>query len=417
VQGTRSREMTGSLHVVGGVYRERCRLPIPTDETWGSGGRAAAVAAGLGLDVTLHTAVDRQTSGILASLAKTHHFDPVVVNVERALEFRYDHALSFPTIWPTDSPSERPCLEVDVESALVFGMLEATSEVRAARIVYDPQNPVSPEPFRTLAGSEPRVAYVLNSSEARKLSGTDDHMEAASRIAARFGAESVVIKRGPHGALVYEDGRHWDVPAYKTPSVWPVGSGDVFAAVFATRWACQGLPAVRAAADASKAAALYVNSRVLPIASEELEPAGGFPFPPLGLATEPLRSSEYHVYLAGPFFNIGQRWLIDESRMALRGMRLRVFSPLHDVGLGSGQDVAPKDIEGLEQSRAILALIDGLDAGTIFEIGYARSMGKPVIALAESTHEEPLKMVRGTGCEVVSDFVSALYRVAWAAQS
>jgi nucleoside 2-deoxyribosyltransferase len=108
---------------------------------------------------------------------------------------------------------------------------------------------------------------------------------------------------------------------------------------------------------------------------------------------------------------------VEESRLALQGMGLHVFSPLHEVGMGRAHDVAPKDIEGLKASRAVLALVDGLDTGTVFEIGYARSLDKPVVVLAQSTPEEPLKMLAGTACDVVPDFVTALYRVAWAART
>jgi nucleoside 2-deoxyribosyltransferase len=177
------------------------------------------------------------------------------------------------------------------------------------------------------------------------------------------------------------------------------------------------LSAVEAATEASRAAALYVNNRVLPILSEEIEADAEFPFSPLELSDKPLADQEYHVYLAGPFFNIAQRWLVEESRLALRGMSLKVFSPLHDIGLGSGHDVAPQDLEGLKRCRAVLALVDGVDPGTVFEVGFARSLEKPVVALAESTGEEPLKMISGSGCDVVSDFVTAIYRAAWAAQA
>ena len=85
------------------------------------------------------------------------------------------------------------------------------------------------------------------------------------------------------------------------------------------------------------------------------------------------------------------------------------------MGLGNGEDVAPKDLEALEKSRAVFAIIDGLDTGTIFEAGYARAHAKPVVAFTQSTPPEPLKMIGGTGCEVVNDFVSAIHRVAWAA--
>jgi nucleoside 2-deoxyribosyltransferase len=409
--------MTSRLDVVGGVYRELCRLPSRSDETWGSGGRAAAVIAGLGLSVTLHSTADVPTENLLASLAHSFHFETDVVSVKNSKQFHYDHGLSSPVIWPPFNSSEIVDLKVEAEHVLVFGMLEATTNVRASCVVYDPQNPLSPEPFKLASDQNPRMAYVLNASEARKLSGIDDAAESAARIATQCGAGVVVVKRGPRGALVYENGRHERIPAYKTESVWPIGSGDVFAAVFAARWMSGDLSAVEAATEASKAAALYVNDRVLPISKDEIKADGKFRFPPLVLTDKPLEAGEYHLYLAGPFFNIGQLWLVEETRLALRGLGLRVFSPLHDIGLGSGHDVAPQDLEGLRRSRAVLALIDGLDAGTVFEIGYARSLGKPVVALAESTGQEPLKMISGTGCEVASDFVTAVYRAAWAAQA
>jgi nucleoside 2-deoxyribosyltransferase len=407
--------MTPGIDIVGGVYRERCRLPIPTDEFWGSGGRAATVIAGLGLHPTLHSTVHASTEVMLASLANTFHFDVVAVSASETFQFQYDHGLSTPVIWP---PTCLGSLSIEVNGAnvLAFGMLEAKATVCAQCVVYDPQNPVAPQPIET-TGVAPRLAYVLNSVEARKLGGVNDLSQAALRIADQFRPEVVVIKRGPRGALVYENGRYERVAAYKTEAVWPIGSGDVFAAVFAARWAVQNLPAVEAASDASRAAALYVNSRVLPISTEEIKAADGFPFSPVLMADKTLADKEYDIYLAGPFFNIAQRWLIDEARMALQGMGLKVFSPLHDIGLGGAHDVAPQDLEGLKHSRAVLALVDGLDAGTIFEVGYARSLEKPVVALTECTAEEPLKMISGSGCNVVRDFVTAVHHAAWSARA
>jgi nucleoside 2-deoxyribosyltransferase len=414
--GSHPSEVSRHIAVVGGVYRERCRLPYNSDETWGSGGRAAAVIAGLGLQTTLYTAVDKDTEGLLASLAQTFRFETVATNVGVTRQFLYDHALSSPVIWPPIGQGESVHLSVNEENALVFGMLEASAEVRAKCIVYDPQNPLSPEPFKPAEGSSPRIAYVLNGAEAAKLAETVNPEEAALKIAANYGAEVVVVKRGARGALVVEDGRSERIPAYATDRIWPIGSGDVFAAVFAAKWAVDGLTAVEAAAQASRAAALYVNDRVLPIPTDSLAASSPFPFSPILLDDGALQEGEFHVYLAGPFFNIGQRWLVEESRLALLGMGLRVFSPLHDVGMGHAQDVAPKDIEALKVSRAVLALVDGLDSGTLFEIGYARCLGRPVVVLAQSTAEEPLKMLTGTSCDVVSDFVTALYRAAWAAR-
>jgi nucleoside 2-deoxyribosyltransferase len=61
----------------------------------------------------------------------------------------------------------------------------------------------------------------------------------------------------------------------------------------------------------------------------------------------------------------------------------------------------------------VFAILNGLDAGTIFEVGYAVKKGIPVVCLAQNVGAENLKMVEGTSCEVVDDFVSALYRTVW----
>ena len=187
----------------------------------------------------------------------------------------------------------------------------------------------------------------------------------------------------------------------------------MFAAIFAARWGVQGMSPSEAADSASRATADYVENRTLPIPLSVIE--GRSPAVPLKISPKPAGKDEYDVYLAGPFFNMPQAWLVDEARLALRGMGLKVFSPYHDIGIGDGKDVAPKDIDALEKSRAVFAILDGVDTGTVFEAGFARARQKPVVAFAQCTPEEPLKMISGTGCEVVNDFVSAIYRVAWAA--
>lgn len=408
--------MSQRISVIGGVYRERCRLPSGSDEIQGSGGRAAAVLSGLGVEAHLHTAVDQEFEFSARSLAETFGFCISITPVSQSLEFRYDHALAEPVVWPSIEAVERVQISVDTDCALVFGMLEAEPLVQAKKVVYDPQNPTTPAPFRPAQASMPEVAYVLNQAEVRHLGGEDDPEVAAKHILNAHGASVVVVKCGVRGALVVEESQTTRISAYATDQVWPIGSGDVFAAVFASRWATSvGSSASRAAEIASRGAALYANDRVMPLATDQLLLTDPFAFPPISPRGQATSALKYDVYLAGPFFNIAQRWLVEEARLALKGMGLNVFSPLHDVGIGEGEDVAPKDIDGLESSRVVLALVDGLDAGTLFEIGYARSIGKPVVVLAESTSAEPLKMITGTKCDVVADFVTACYRTAWAA--
>ena len=119
------------------------------------------------------------------------------------------------------------------------------------------------------------------------------------------------------------------------------------------------------------------------------------------------------VYLASPFFNLAERWIVEEARSLLLDMGVPVFSPLHDVGAGPGLQVAPLDLAGIDSSQAVLAILNGADAGTVFEVGYAVARKLPVVALAQNMRVEDLKMVEGTGCTVVEDLVSAIYQVVW----
>lgn len=97
-------------------------------------------------------------------------------------------------------------------------------------------------------------------------------------------------------------------------------------------------------------------------------------------------------------------------------MGLIVFSPYHEIGVGDAKTVAPKDIDGINNSDIIFAIFDGKDSGTIFEIGYARAKNKPVIIYNENEKSEDLKMMEGTSCIVIKDYVSAIYRTLWESQ-
>jgi len=96
----------------------------------------------------------------------------------------------------------------------------------------------------------------------------------------------------------------------------------------------------------------------------------------------------------------------------MTGLGVEVFSPFHDVGLG-GADVAQRDLEGLKQCRAVFAVLNGNDPGTVFEIGFARANGMPVTVYAERNSQSDLTMFEGTGCRVCADYTTALYSAIW----
>lgn len=397
------------LAVAGAVYFEQCNEGS-WNELFGSGFRAAACLAAQ-TQVELHSylsAGEIENAKLLAGLRKVS-----LISADRpdAISFRYQHGLSVPSIHPPIhriKPSSP--LRVHVNRTLRFGMLEGDAIVESEYAVYDPQSAYSPEPFGLNGSKAKHLSIVCNRHEASLLAGTTDLQQAVTKIMSTDNAEVIVVKSGSKGAYVYESGNQLQhVPPYRTETVWPIGSGDVFAAWYAFEWAVNGKQPLEAAHLASRATAQYCGSKSI----DGLNPNDPeFAYEPLSDALE--RTLKYDVYLAGPFFDISQRWLIDETKMALEGMGLKVFSPFHDVGIGSPEEIYPADIAGLNQSHLVYAVLDGCDPGTIFELGYAASQGKPIVGFSQNETDEHLKMLKGSPTfSLHSDYVSSIYHAAW----
>lgn len=72
-------------------------------------------------------------------------------------------------------------------------------------------------------------AIVINEGEARQLAGETNLVRAAQKIRT-WGPGKVIIKKGEHGALVFDEGKFFALPAYPLESVFdPTGAGDSFA--------------------------------------------------------------------------------------------------------------------------------------------------------------------------------------------
>lgn len=400
------------IHVVGGTYLERCREPA-WSFLYGSGFRAALQLRRLGSRVRLHTVVSPDHRPLLEQLAADGRVEVEITDVPRTLLFDYDHALSVPNVFPdprvADYPHAKPDVHVRASEVVCFGLLEANPRVTAREVVYDPQSPVSPASFREKVGEAERLAVVANRSEVRQLGRSDDVVAASRRLLRTERAEVVVAKMGAAGCLVTTRKGVARVPAFRTGSVFPIGSGDVFTAAFALAWFGNNQPPEKAAEFASCAAAQYCATKSL---GAKPEIAAAKKLTPLSLLPP---SRQQKVYLASPFFNVGQRWLVEQARNSLLDMGVNVFSPLHDVGHGAFASVYGPDIEGLRSSGVVLACLDGMDPGTLYEIGFAHALGLPVVVLAGAEREEDLKMVEGGGSVVVDDLPSAIYLTAWAA--
>ncbi len=396
------------IRVVGGVYIERCIQPR-WNQFYGSAGRAAAALSALG-DVELSTYVEEGRRGHLEALVRTFGSSAgtasvVASSIPQTISFDYVHPLSVPIIVPhLHLLVPAAPLQVKGDVVLRFGMLEGDAIVDGKRVVYDPQSATNPAFFRANGSTAAELAVVANAYEVRLLTGTEDVNAGARAVLEREQAEVVVVKRGSKGALVLTPSAQHEIPAFKTELVFSIGSGDIFAAAFARFWGVENRSPEEAARLASRATALYCETRSAPLRpAAELEAA----------ALTPVTPKHGRVYLAGPFFALPERWMIEEARAHLLGMGLEVFSPLHDVGPGPAEKVAPADLAALDDCDRMLALLDGADPGTLFEVGYARARNLPVVTFSETLTTEQLKMIVGSGCTHTDDFATAIYFTAW----
>lgn len=406
------------MDIVGGAYLEEVDF-YDYRNVFGSAVRATAAVSNLA-DGEAHLTV-RAAERHIATLnghARAHGFSlNVQESTNQIIGFRYYHGLTDGNLFGWAGGDTRYRLEVtDSAAVLRFGMVEGTAVVSGDRVVYDPQSP-QPEPFHQNGSEATHLALVLNASEAKAWSKKHDLEPAGEELLDLPDVEAVVIKCGPKGALAFSGDGIGGIPSYRTSHVWPVGSGDVFSGVFAYYWAVEEKSPVQAARAASAAAAYFCDTQVLPIPHNP-------PSHPEFTGDElPLRFGEPtpQIYLAGPFFTLGQRWLVNEARRGLLELDVDVFSPLHDVGdvteRESVEDVAASDLDGLQSSDLVLALLDEPDSGTNVEIGYARSRDIPVVIYADHLQDRQRTMLEGTDCQIFDHFPTAVYQSVWRAQT
>lgn len=394
-----------SLSVVGGIYRERCLQPT-WDAVLGSAGRAAqALCTVKASRKRLHAYMGDRARSEVELLAELTDFELVPTDLPFLVLFDYAHTLGDPVISPPIGlMGQRPPLAVKDDVVLRYGMLEGDAVVAANIAVYDPQSAFGAAAFTANGSSAKRLAVVLNRLEMRSITGEEDPRAGADWLFRNDGAEVVVLKMGALGARVITPDGAWEIPLYRSERVWKLGSGDVFSATFAAMWALEDMAPDDAADIASRATAWYCGHRALP--TPDSATLATMPF-------EQVRPGTGRIYLAAPFFDLGQRWLVEESRRALLQAGAQVFSPIHEVGPGAAEVVAPADLAGIEDCDVLLAIVNGMDPGTVFEAGYAIRKGIPVVALAENSREEDLKMFVGSGATVTNDFATAIYQAVW----
>lgn len=399
------------ITVVGGVYQEQCMHP-QWREVYGSAGRAASALVAMDVPISLHCYTDAATFEVLNLRTVSGEFEVVSTPIARSIRFEYAHGLSVPSIYGIPKLANKS-LQIKSDYVIRFGMLEGDAVVDAKFAVYDPQNLGAAIPFAQNGSRADHLALILNLSEARQMSGLKDSAAEiiAELLSVQHAAEVVVIKMGARGALVWTSGTATQVPAFHTSHVWKIGSGDCFVAHFAQAWMHAKLSPADAALAASKATTYYCDTQGFP--TKDLLKL--FVVPEIIFSKNYLQGRIPKVYLAGPFFTLAQRWMIEQARTNLIEMGMSVFSPFHDVGHGSADDVVEKDIQGIKDADILFAVGDGMDAGTLYEIGYARAINKPVVMYCENESEEDKKMMSGSGCVMCKDYTTAIYTTLWEA--
>lgn len=393
--------------VVGGTYREICREPA-IDNLFGSGLRAAfAISRGCKLLKYL-SIVDSTDKKEVESFAASFGFTTELHERTYPVQFFYEVPISLPRILPSSPiilvPEKITCND---EAILAFGILEGISEIQAERLVLDPQGirPLTEQ----FIWSAKHVAIVGNKTEIQCMSAENPNStieQHAENVRKNFKADVVVVKCGALGAIVIDSNEVSHIGVFPTQKVNPLGSGDVFSGVFAYYWAECQIPASEAARLASKAVAAWVSNEPFQVINKN----GNVVYQD---ASHEVYAESVAVYLAAPFFTISERWLVELCRTTLKDLGAKVFSPLHDVGWGPPEIVGPADLEGLRQADSVLALLDGLDSGTVYEVGHAAALGIPVIGLVSDQRGIDLTMITGNGSRIHEEPSSAVYDAIW----
>lgn len=379
------------MQIAGGLYRELCESPF-WDTTLGSGGRAAMAIASLSSDLELHTYASTFDENVLSQL-KNKGIRVTANSRTTSIAFAYFHPLSVPHIEPPlKEIKQQNSIYVTGDAVLRFGFIEGDAVVNANRAVYDPQTWRNPQAFSDNGSTANELTIVLNELELHNATGIACQEEAAIQLIKKQNAYSVIVKAGIKGATVYEKtGKITHIPAYRSSKVFKIGTGDVFSAIFAFHWAYRGCSAGESADLASRSVALYCDSRQFSFSRSLMEKLSPVTY-----------AQEAKILLEGAVDSLGQRYVLEEARLALSELGMEVYCP--ELSLSSFDIVAD----------AVLVVDDGLNFSSKNRINRAVAEDIPVVVLREriTTNTTEIKSTL-----VTDDFTTAMYLTAWSIDS
>lgn len=118
----------------------------------------------------------------------------------------------------------------NIDPSIQWTVLEQIGKPRAKFVACDTMNfwieNKKAELLRVLAHVD---AIVVNEGEARQLAEETNLIRAAQKIRS-WGPGKVIIKKGEHGVLLFDEGHFFALPAFPLETVFdPTGAGDSFA--------------------------------------------------------------------------------------------------------------------------------------------------------------------------------------------
>ncbi|MFJ7731881.1 7-cyano-7-deazaguanine synthase [Lysinibacillus sp. NPDC097231] len=126
---------------------------------------------------------------------------------------------------------------------------------------------------------------------------------------------------------------------------------------------------------------------------------------------------EKHIYIAGPDFPNNDRRYFEEIELALKYHNFVPHRPIIENGLYTGQEeyhvqqqIYNKDLELLEKSELMIAVLLENDPGTLVEIGWMNKKGKPIILFDPFNIAHNLFLKKSVTC-IVKTMDEVIYQV------
>lgn len=393
------------ISVIGGTYKE-VNLDSLSNEYFGSGLRCVHFLLENEVEVAFYTAGNNKVREYLEVYKNSYKkFSYECKPTNDFITFKYYFALDNPSIYPNSSKIDKSeIINVEDKNIICFGMLESEFKIKGNYVIYDPQTSSNPYKFSDF-GTANKLIYIVNFNEAKSLSGKDDIDNVIKFFFDEEDVFALIIKNGPHGAKLFtkENKEGFLIPSYITSNVSKIGSGDIFTTSFSYYLIEKELPIEEAASLASKTTALYCDKQIVKI--NDLDSCNYKEF------TGDL--SDKQVYLASPIFSLSDLIFIDKIRETFLDFGVKVFSPFHDIGLSNDEEIAKKDLDGINQSDIIFSVVDGLDSGTLIELGYGMAKNKKIISYHRTTNDGALMMLKPSNVKIFDSLTSAIYNTIW----